>query len=67
MGFITSGESYLRAIDDYYAAFLQRAADSGGANSWLGDIQAGQLNLGSVATNILASAEYFGNATANVP
>jgi hypothetical protein len=65
--FINSSESYLRAIDDYYAAFLQRVADSAGANSWLQSLESGQMNLSSVAISFLDSGEYFKNASANVP
>jgi hypothetical protein len=66
-GIIGSSESDSRTIADYYAAFLQRAADATGANSWLQSILSGQLNFASVAINILASDEYFSNAAANVP
>jgi hypothetical protein len=66
-GIINSSESDLRAIDDYYAAFLQRVADTAGANSWVQGVQAGALNFGSVAISLLASGEYSSNAAANVP
>jgi hypothetical protein len=66
-GIINSAESDLRAIDDYFVAFLQRSADASGESSWLQSMETGQHDFGSVAYGILSSGEYMGNAGHAVP
>jgi hypothetical protein len=60
--FLTSGEAYVRAIDSFYAQYLQRQADAAGQAFWLDALQAGRETLMSVAVQFLACDEFFANA-----
>lgn len=57
--FLTSGEFYLRTVDDYYSAFLDRTADSAGRLHWVTELRTGRQDLEGVAEALLASEEYY--------
>jgi hypothetical protein len=62
--FVRSAESYQRAVDAYFSAFLRRATDDSGA-TLVSELQAGTATIESVAIGFLASNEYFSDATVN--
>lgn len=57
-GILTSAESFVRILDDYYADFLNRNADRSGQSFWLAAIQSNRETVGTVAEKFLGSAEY---------
>ncbi|HEV3084276.1 MAG TPA: Ig-like domain-containing protein [Gemmataceae bacterium] len=75
--FISSDESFLRAIDGYYAAFLHRAGEESGRQFWLDQLRNGRnaaasareaFSFREMAERFLAgddaAQEYFAAATA---
>jgi hypothetical protein len=60
--FLTSGEAYLRLLDDYYLHFLHRGVDAAGQQSWLAQLLGGQQTPRGVSIAILASDEFFAQA-----
>ncbi len=64
--FIRSTESVQRYIDNLYIDFLKRHADASADSTFTPQIQGG-ATFGSVAVEIVASAEFFMNASANSP
>ena len=61
--FISSPESYQRAIDADYNAFLGRAGDTAGVNSWMAQVENGSLTLAEVAAQFAGSSEYATRAS----
>jgi hypothetical protein len=55
---LTSTESFLRVLDDYYSDFLNRDIDTSGQLFWLARLQTNQASLTTVAESILGSTEY---------
>jgi hypothetical protein len=66
-GILTSVEADLRLLDAYYAAYLQRPADSSGQQAWLPLLQSGAISPAGVAEGVLASDEFFASAGAGTP
>jgi hypothetical protein len=63
LDFLYSKESLTRLIAGYYQVFLQRLADSGGLNSWLGQLKQG-LPFLTIGQEFLASDEFYNRAAA---
>ncbi len=63
--FLYSTESLQRLVGGYYAVFLQRQADTGGLNSWVGQLQQG-LPFLTIGEEFVASDEFFNKAAANM-
>src|SRR5208337_4266759 len=61
--FISSPESYQRAIDGDYNAFLARVGDTSGVNSWVAQVQHGSMTLAEVAALFAGSPEYATRAS----
>jgi hypothetical protein len=59
--FLYSQESLTRVTEGYYQVFLQRAADSGGLNSWVAQLQQGGSFL-TIGQQFLSSDEFFQRA-----
>jgi autotransporter-associated beta strand protein len=59
LGFLSSTEAYLQAIDDYYASFLGRAPDPLGRSSFLAILQSSFATPASVAAVFLGSDEFL--------
>ncbi len=62
--FLFSSESLDRLVEGYYEVFLQRQADSGGLNSWVGQLQQG-LPFLTIGQEFIASDEFFNKAAGN--
>ncbi len=63
---LQSLESYVRALNGYYGAYLQRPADTVGEILWANALVAGAFDYGQVAIAFLSSNEYLANAAAAV-
>jgi hypothetical protein len=59
--FLYSLESLARVTEGYYQVFLQRAADTGGLNGWVAQLQQGASFL-TIGQQFLASDEFFTRA-----
>jgi hypothetical protein len=58
LGFLNARESQQQVVDNFYVAFLGRAADSNGITGWLKALQTNGATLDAVAAGFLASSEY---------
>jgi fibronectin type 3 domain-containing protein len=56
--FLYSTESETRLTEGYYEVFLQRPADAGGLNGWLGHLQQG-ASFSSIGQQFASSDEFF--------
>jgi hypothetical protein len=59
--FLYSQESLTRLTEGYYEVFLQRPADTGGLNGWVGHLQQGTPFL-TIGQQFLCSDEFFSRA-----
>jgi hypothetical protein len=59
--FLYSQESLTRLTEGYYEVFLQRAADTGGLNAWVGQLQQG-LSFLTIGQQFLSSDEFYNRA-----
>jgi hypothetical protein len=64
-GFLTSSEAYVRAVNNFYAAFLGRAADDPGRQFWVSRLQNG-MSLQEVASGFLSCDEFIADAARTV-
>jgi hypothetical protein len=60
---LISTEARRRLVEGYYADFLGRGADAAGETVWLHALQGGLRSADMVAEAILASDEFFANAS----
>jgi hypothetical protein len=65
-GFLHSTEAYQRAVDSFYAQFLQRVPGASEDGYWVNQLTGGSMSLQQVAAGILASDEFFGRANGTV-
>jgi hypothetical protein len=56
---LDSGESFQLILNCAYTNFLHRAADPAGSQTWLAQLQSGQVTPAMVAETFLASDEFF--------
>jgi hypothetical protein len=61
--FLYSQESLTRLTEGYYEVFLQRVADPGGLNAWVGQLEQG-LSFLSIGQQFLSYIEFY-NRTAS--
>ncbi len=59
--FLYSTESLTRLTQGYYETFLQRPADTGGLNGWVGALQKGAPFL-TIGQQFLSSDEFYNRA-----
>jgi hypothetical protein len=64
VGFLYSGEAYLRFIDRAYVTILHRQSDEAGRQGLLAWAQANHLDPQAIGESLLASDEYFSQARA---
>src|SRR5207248_202075 len=57
--FLTSGEAYLRALDNYYTHFLGRGPDAPSLQGWMNVLNGGGATPASVTAAFLSSPEYI--------
>jgi hypothetical protein len=62
--FLTSGEAYLAAIDDYFGTFLRRSVDPIGQSTFFRQMVEGTISTAQLTAEILASSEYLSRIVA---
>src|SRR5262249_10418091 len=63
LAFLASDEAYVKAITQYFEAYLHRAPDPSGFNFFLGALRRGFLSANDLQAVLLASDEYFRRVT----
>jgi hypothetical protein len=51
-------------VTDMYYSFLRRGGDAGGVNFWINQLNTNQMNINTVRTNFLGTAEFGGRVQA---